>query len=159
MFHLKSWSLSSDLINSSNISLLIGMERQVIVLMCNISGPVAEQRSPKGRIHNPLKGESKRLCEVTFYGWETILVWSSWWPSSFPFSYFISQQRKIDLDESCESLDLCKTPASGLHEQRLPATRQLCVCGLIILCHSIMKSYSIWILAYYLWDTWSFALI
>lgn len=66
---LKIWSLSSDLINFSNISLLMEMRTQDIVLMCNNSGLVAEQRSPKGSIHNPLKGEeNQRLWKVTFCG-------------------------------------------------------------------------------------------
>lgn len=49
----------------------MGMRRQDIVLMYNSSGLVAEQKSPKGRIHNPLKGEeNQRLWKVTFCGGE-----------------------------------------------------------------------------------------
>lgn len=46
--------------HSSNISLLIAMKRQETELMCNIYGPVAEQWSPKGRLHNPLRGEESQ---------------------------------------------------------------------------------------------------
>lgn len=129
------------------ISLLIAMKRQDLVLMCNINGLVAEQWSPKGRLHNPFMGEESQrgFGRSPFVGWETIPVWNSasLWSISLPFSYFISQQQKIDLDESCKSLNLCKMTVSGLHQQRLPARRQLCVNGSIILCDRIMKSYSI----------------
>lgn len=78
-------------LNSSHISLLIRIKRQDIVLMCNISGPVAEQRSPQGRIHNPLKGEESQrgFGRSPFAGWETIPVWrSASLINLFPFFMF-----------------------------------------------------------------------
>lgn len=98
--------LRSDLIDSSNISPLIIMKRQEIVLTCSISVAVAEQRSPKGRLHNLLKGEESQrgfgrsplqgkkqpLCEA--------LPICGQFLSLFRISF---QQQKVDLDESCES--------------------------------------------------------
>lgn len=99
-FHLKSWSLSSDLINSSNISLLIGVKRQDTVLTCNVSGLVAEQRSLKGRIHNPLKGEESQR--------------------GFGGHLLCGEKQSL-----CEALPLCDQFLSLFHISSLSSRRQI----------------------------------
>lgn len=133
-------SLSSHLISFSNISLLIEMRTQDIVLMCNSSGLVAEQKSPKGRIHNPLKAEeNQRLWKVTFCGVRNIPRAKLWCLCDQFLSHFhISSHssRKYIKVNPARVLTPVKLP---LPQVWLPAKRQLCVYGLIILCDRVMK--------------------
>lgn len=107
--------------------------------MCNVSGLVAEQRSPKGRIHNPLKGEESQRGSGGHLLWDEkqslceALPLCDQFLSLFHISS-LSSRRQIEM-KAAMSWPLWNS--SGLHEQRLAASRQPCVYGSIILCDSV----------------------